>query len=73
MNEPFFDLSIDINENSSLYYCLQEQFNSKEILKGNDKFECDHCKSKQEAEKGVVIKKLPKTLIIHLKRFKYEE
>ena len=72
MNEPFLDLPIDIDENASLNYCL-EKFSHKEILKDSEKFFCDKCKSLQVAEKKIILKKLPKTLIIHLKRFKYDE
>ena len=34
---------------------------------------CDTCMCLQEAHKKVTIKKLPKVLMIHLKRFKYQE
>uniref|UniRef100_A0A0E0NGR4 Ubiquitin carboxyl-terminal hydrolase n=1 Tax=Oryza rufipogon TaxID=4529 RepID=A0A0E0NGR4_ORYRU len=71
-DETFFDLSIDVEQNSSLTSCLKSFF-STEILNGEDKFFCDKCSSLQEAHKRMKIKKAPHVLVIHLKRFKYVE
>ena len=60
---------IDIETNSSLIYCLKNYFGT-EILRSKDKFFCEKCNSLQEAEKKVNLIKLPKILIIQLKRFK---
>ncbi|KAG0485168.1 hypothetical protein HPP92_009247 [Vanilla planifolia] len=71
-DETFFDLSIDIEQNSSITSCLKN-FSSTETLNAEDKFFCDRCCSLQEAQKRMKIKKAPEVLIIHLKRFKYIE
>eukprot|EP01083_Nonionella_stella_P021600 59862_1 len=71
-DEQFIDLSLDIEENSSVTRCLQ-MFSSKTILNKRDKYECSECCCKQEAHKCLRIKRLPKVLILHLKRFKYIE
>ncbi|KAF0906480.1 hypothetical protein E2562_011472 [Oryza meyeriana var. granulata] len=71
-DETFFDLSVDVEQNSSLTSCLKNFF-SAEILNGEDKFFCDKCCSLQEAQKRMKIKKAPHILVIHLKRFKYVE
>ncbi|EGG24714.1 peptidase C19 family protein [Cavenderia fasciculata] len=71
-DESFLDLSIDIQQNTSITSCLSN-FSSVETLSKNDKFFCDKCISLQEAQKRMKIKKLPNTLIIHLKRFKFVE
>eukprot|EP01113_Clastostelium_recurvatum_P041084 TRINITY_DN6476_c0_g1_i2.p1 TRINITY_DN6476_c0_g1~~TRINITY_DN6476_c0_g1_i2.p1 ORF type:complete len:377 (-),score=67.88 TRINITY_DN6476_c0_g1_i2:25-1155(-) len=71
-DEAFLDLSIDIQQNTSLPACLAG-FSSVETLAQGDKFYCDRCCSLQEAEKRMKIKRLPHTLIVHLKRFKYVE
>jgi len=71
-DESFLDLSIDIEQNSSLTNCLFN-FSSVETLSRGDKFFCDKCCSLQEAQKRMKIKKLPKILVIHLKRFKFIE
>uniref|UniRef100_V5F0Z0 Ubiquitin carboxyl-terminal hydrolase n=1 Tax=Kalmanozyma brasiliensis (strain GHG001) TaxID=1365824 RepID=V5F0Z0_KALBG len=71
-DECFLDLSIDIEQNSSVTSCLR-QFSASEMLRSRNKFFCDSCSGLQEAEKRMKIKKLPNVLALHLKRFKYEE
>eukprot|EP01080_Neovahlkampfia_damariscottae_P001572 gene1572-12697_t len=71
-DESFLDLSIDIKRNTSLTFCLNN-FSSIETMKGQDKFYCEECSSLQEAQKSLKIKKLPKVLALHLKRFKFSE
>ncbi|KAJ1687191.1 hypothetical protein LUZ63_018581 [Rhynchospora breviuscula] len=71
-DETFFDLSLDIEQNSSITSCLKN-FSSTETLNAEDKFFCDKCCSLQEAQKRMKIKKPPSILVIHLKRFKYIE
>ncbi|TNY19151.1 hypothetical protein DMC30DRAFT_366994, partial [Rhodotorula diobovata] len=71
-DEAFLDLSIDIEQNSSVTACLR-QFSASEMLCQRNKFSCDKCCGLQEAEKRMKIKKLPNILALHLKRFKYEE
>ena len=70
--ESFFDLSVDVEQNSSLTSCLRS-FSSTELLEKQDKFFCDACCSLQEAERRMRIKRLPRILALHLKRFKYVE
>ncbi|CAN6466770.1 unnamed protein product [Victoria cruziana] len=71
-DETFLDLSLDIEQNSSITSCLKN-FSSTETLNAEDKFFCDKCCSLQEAQKRMKIKKPPHVLVIHLKRFKYIE
>lgn len=71
-SESFLDLSIDIEQNSSLTACLR-QFSASEMLCQRNKFFCDSCCGLQEAEKRMKIKILPPVLALHLKRFKYQE
>lgn len=70
--ESFFDLSVDVEQNSSLTACLRS-FSSTELLQKQDKFFCDACCSLQEAERRMRVKRLPRILALHLKRFKYVE
>ncbi|KAJ9084525.1 hypothetical protein DSO57_1023619 [Entomophthora muscae] len=70
--ESFIDLSIDIEENSSVSSCLR-QFSANEMLCDRNKYFCDVCNNLQEAEKRMRIKKLPNVLALHLKRFKFQE
>ena len=84
-DESFLDLSIDIEENTSITACLR-QFSASEMLAHTNKFSCDACWGLQEAEKRcggalpgrtdrcrMKIKRLPNVLALHLKRFKYQE
>lgn len=71
-DETFLDLSIDLTDNETLETCLK-QFSASEMLNGGNKFYCDNCHSLQEAEKKMGLRKLPKILALHLKRFKYSE
>ncbi|KAF8543395.1 hypothetical protein BDD12DRAFT_802013 [Trichophaea hybrida] len=71
-NEQFMDLSIDLEKNSSVTSCLRN-FSASEMLCERNKFHCDHCGGLQEAEKRMKIKRLPRVLALHLKRFKYME
>lgn len=71
-DETFLDLSIDLEEHSSVTSCLLK-FSAEEMLCERNKFHCDNCGGLQEAEKRMKIKRLPKILALHLKRFKYTE
>ncbi len=71
-DEPFLDLSVDLEEHSSVTSCLRK-FSEEEMLCERNKFHCDHCGGLQEAERRMKIKRLPRILALHLKRFKYSE
>jgi ubiquitin carboxyl-terminal hydrolase 9/13 len=71
-DETFLDLSIDLEQHSSVTSCLRK-FSAEEMLCERNKFHCDNCGGLQEAEKRMKIKRLPKILTLHLKRFKYTE
>lgn len=62
-DEAFLDLSIDIEQNSSVTACLR-QFSASEMLCQRNKFFCDSCCGLQEAEKRFVT--VPFTLLILL-------
>jgi ubiquitin carboxyl-terminal hydrolase 9/13 len=71
-DEPFLDLSVDLDQFSSVTACLL-RFSEEEMLCERNKFHCDRCGGLQEAEKRMKLKTLPKILALHLKRFKYTE
>nr|CAD7430935.1 unnamed protein product [Timema monikensis] len=84
-DEDFFDLQVDVDQNTSITHCLK-CFSNTETLCSDNKFKCDHCCSYQEAQfkcdhycsyqeaqKRMRVKKLPMILALHLKRFKYME
>lgn len=70
--ECFLDLSVDIEQNSSITACLNN-FSAKELLGKEDKFQCDRCGGLHEAQKRMLIQSVPNVLCLHLKRFKYIE
>jgi ubiquitin carboxyl-terminal hydrolase 47 len=47
-------------------------FIKPEILDGNNQYQCEKCKSKQDAEKGLRITHFPYLLTIQLKRFDFD-
>ncbi|KAL9595877.1 MAG: hypothetical protein Q9219_006182 [cf. Caloplaca sp. 3 TL-2023] len=71
-DETFLDLSVDLDQHSSVTSCLRK-FSEEEMLCERNKFHCDRCGGLQEAEKRMKIKRLPRILALHLKRFKYTE
>ncbi|KAE8387883.1 putative ubiquitin carboxyl-terminal hydrolase creB [Aspergillus alliaceus] len=71
-DEVFLDLSVDLEQHSSVTSCLRK-FSAEEMLCERNKFHCDNCGGLQEAEKRMKIKRLPRILALHLKRFKYTE
>lgn len=71
-DEAFLDLSVDLEEHTSVTSCLRK-FSEEEMLCERNKFHCDKCGGLQEAEKRMKIKRLPRILALHLKRFKYTE
>ncbi|KAJ5823513.1 Ubiquitin carboxyl-terminal hydrolase [Penicillium robsamsonii] len=71
-DEIFLDLSVDLEQHSSVTSCLRK-FSAEEMLCERNKFHCDNCGGLQEAEKRMKIKRLPRVLALHLKRFKYTE
>ncbi|KAA8495801.1 Ubiquitin carboxyl-terminal hydrolase 4 [Porphyridium purpureum] len=71
-DEAFLDLSVDVEQNSSVSACLKN-FSSTETLRGEEKFHCDFCGSLQEAERRMYVNVAPRVLALHLKRFKYVE
>jgi ubiquitin carboxyl-terminal hydrolase 8 len=67
--EPFNILPLSIPEQTStLNDCLKE-FSKTEVLRDNNKYNCEHCKKQVDAEKKLYIWDLPELLIIQLKRF----
>ena len=55
--EPFLDLSLDLDQNISLNYCLKK-YSNVEVLKDSDKFACNNCNVLQTAEKRYVRKEV---------------
>ncbi|KAF6000922.1 hypothetical protein F1559_002888 [Cyanidiococcus yangmingshanensis] len=56
--EHFLDLSLDIEQHSSISACLRN-FSAHEMLRSGDKFYCNVCRTLQEAEKRMLIRRVP--------------
>lgn len=69
--ESFLCLSLDIERGGSVTNSIN-RFSHKELMSKRDKFYCENCQTKQVATRQMVIKKKPKALIIHFKRFKID-
>lgn len=69
--QAFSTLSLPIPDGSkvSLYDCFEE-FTKEELLDGDDRWRCPKCKEFTRSTKQLRITRLPKVLILHLKRFK---
>jgi ubiquitin C-terminal hydrolase len=71
--ERFFDLSLEIEQDASLSRCILN-FSSPEFLMGAEKFRCDACCASSPARRCVRVHQAPaRAMLIHLKRFKYQE
>lgn len=49
-DEDFLDLSVDVDQNTSITHCLRG-FSNTETLCSEHKYYCENCCSKQEAQK----------------------
>ena len=72
--DPFTFLSLSVPPRSSRtsLEVLLKEFTQQELVSGSDAWVCPKCKGPREAVKSICTWKLPKILIVHLKRFYYE-
>jgi len=69
--EPFWDLSLGIPSRSgdvSLLECF-DAFTKEETLDGDEMPSCEACKMRRKSTKRYTLYRLPKILVVHLKRF----
>lgn len=68
--QPFSVLSVPVprTKSCSLLDCFKE-FTKTEKLETEEEWSCPQCKKKQPSTKKLTITRLPRNLIIHLKRF----
>ncbi|KAL3659461.1 hypothetical protein V7S43_015453 [Phytophthora oleae] len=69
--EKFFALSLEVSKKRHLAESL-ELYVQGETLEGENAYFCERMQRKVSATKRVCIKKLPHTLICHLKRFEFD-
>ena len=68
--ETFLTLSIDVQHCQSIRDSLG-RYTKKEFLGNANLYKCEKCKQKVEATRRVTFHRLPKILVLHLKRFNY--
>ncbi|CBY23366.1 unnamed protein product [Oikopleura dioica] len=68
--ESIYDqyISLPISGSSSIEECI-EKFQKNETLTGEDQPFCESCQKKCDMTKSLRISKIPRTLLLHLKRF----
>ncbi|GMF57601.1 unnamed protein product [Phytophthora fragariaefolia] len=69
--EKFFALSLEVSKKRHLRDSL-ELYVQGETLEGENAYFCERVQRKVSATKRVCIKKLPRTLVCHLKRFEFD-
>ena len=69
--DNFMDLSIEVPRKTfgsvSLSDCMKSTFTSERMVKTG--YKCENCKKEVDIEKDMSIYRLPKVLVVHLKRF----
>lgn len=68
--EPYFTISLEIKNKKNIYDAL-DLYVKGEILEGENKYFCEKYNKKIKVLKRCLIKSLPNTLIITLKRFEF--
>ena len=61
-DEDFIDISVDIEQNTSITACLND-FSSSETLTGTSKYYCEECGGKTEGTKRLRVNSKYKSLI----------
>ena len=69
--DDFFAFPCTVKNKRNLAESLKSSIQS-EILDGDNKYQCDDCKTKVTAIKRTCIQTLPETLILHLKRIDFD-
>mmetsp|Transcript_9594 Transcript_9594/g.20049 ORF Transcript_9594/g.20049 Transcript_9594/m.20049 type:complete len:704 (-) Transcript_9594:1520-3631(-) len=71
--EPFMYLSLPITKSCKSIDDCMDLYLKEDVLKGADQYYCEVCKDHVDGTKKQDIWMLPPVLIVHLKRFKYNE
>jgi len=69
--EEFYQISVDVRGKKDLIESL-ESYVAPETLDGENQWHCEELGHKVDAKKKTMLKKLPDTLVFHLKRFEWD-
>mmetsp|Transcript_4078 Transcript_4078/g.11701 ORF Transcript_4078/g.11701 Transcript_4078/m.11701 type:complete len:707 (+) Transcript_4078:184-2304(+) len=71
--EPFMYLSLPITKDCQSIDDCMDLYLKEDVLRGADQYYCEKCKEHVDGTKKQDIWMLPPVLIVHLKRFKYND
>jgi ubiquitin C-terminal hydrolase len=71
--ELFQNIQLSISNNSNSLYDLFDNYTVEEQLDKDNLLKCDFCFVKNQSKKKISLWKLPKILIIQMKRFKFNQ
>ena len=67
----YYNIQIEIKNCNNIYESLNNYFKA-EIMDGDNKINCEECKTKRACHKHLLLKSLPNILVISLKRFEFD-
>lgn len=70
-DEDFYQISLDVRGKKGLEESL-ESYVAVELMDGQNQWHCEALNAKVDAEKRTLIRSLPHTLMLHLKRFEWD-
>jgi len=71
--DPFLYLSVPVSGSMRQVTDAIETYLEEEVLEGDEKWFCRHCEKKVDARKKIDLWKLPPVLVLHLKRFEFDQ
>lgn len=71
--DPFLHMSLPVESEMTTLEEALRQFLMEETLSGSEQWGCPRCKRRVNAKKKIDIWKLPPVLVVHLKRFEYNQ
>jgi ubiquitin C-terminal hydrolase len=70
-DEDFYQISLDVRGKRGLLDSLDSYIRS-ELMDGPNQWFCEALNAKVDAERRMLIRDLPQTLVFHLKRFEFD-
>ena len=67
----YYNIQVEIKNCNNLYESLNNYF-KEEVMDGDNKINCEECNTKRICHKHLLLKSLPNTLVICLKRFEFD-
>jgi len=73
--EPFFSLSVPVAKGGGTSHVSEslKAYLEEETLRGGERWMCPRCSKKVDALKKIDLWKLPAVLVLHLKRFEFDQ